>query len=228
MALPTCLIVTGASAHTDRWHHLPATSAAIAAAIGSGHRRLMVSTDDVAAAGLPEADLVVVNVSGIPGTAAADTPGVVDALVDHAASGGGVLGLHTASLAFAGDPRWTDLLGGRWVVGVTGHPQIGHAVVQAVPPPGTDAPAVEDFVVYDERYTDLELSPGSTPLALHTQDGLPHPLVWMRDGDGSRGRVVYSALGHGVESYDSPGHVAMLRECLRWLTPGGGYVVTGH
>ncbi|WP_111766963.1 ThuA domain-containing protein [Nakamurella deserti] len=226
MALPTCVILTGVSAHTDRWHHLPATSAAVAATFGPQYRWRLVSTDDVAAAGLPAADLVVVNVSGIPGGAVPDTASIVDALVDHAAGGGGLLGLHTASLAFAGDPRWTGLLGGRWVAGVTGHPQIGHAVVQALPTTETDVPAVGNFVVYDERYTDLELNPGSTPLALHTEDGLPHPLVWVRDGDGSHGRVVYSALGHGVESYDAPGHVAMLGNCLHWLTPGDRKVVT--
>ena len=42
-----------------------------------------------------------------------------------------------------------------------------------------------------------------------------HRLVWTRQN--GRSRVLYDALGHDTTSYDSPGHVALLRRAVRWL-----------
>jgi type 1 glutamine amidotransferase len=79
---------------------------------------------------------------------------------------------------------------------------------------------LRSFEVVDERYTHLDLRPGSKVLATHSHDGLEHPLVWARQVRG--GRVVADTLGHGPESYDSTGHRALLGAAVGWLTDRRG------
>jgi type 1 glutamine amidotransferase len=206
-------ILTGVPPHTDPWHDLGETSRAVAAVL-SGSAGLDVSsltTDDDVAGGIGGADVVLVNVSADLAAPDSDSTAIVDALVTHVGSGGGLVAVHSSALGFAGDARWARLLGGRWVPGASGHPQIGRALVQST---GSAAGLrIEDFLLYDERYTDLEAAPDVELVAVHTEDGIAHPLVWVRDGPG--GRVAYSALGHGVESYESP-NAGLLRSLVEW------------
>ncbi len=222
------VILTGTGAHTDPWHALDATSERVAEVLGEAWadtdtgadgaeltavRVTAVTTDDDVAAALDGAGLVIVNVSGDLATEPVDSSAIVDALLAHTGRGGGVVALHSSALAFGDDPRWAELAGGRWVPGVTMHPQIGHALVQAAD--GEAAAGLTDFVVYDERYTALERDPATDVLAFHTEDGLAHPLVWRRT-TASGARVAYDALGHGVESYDSSARCALLLGLVSW------------
>jgi len=211
-SLPSIAVVTGVGGHADPWHGLAGTSAAIADIVGPVGEVRMTTTDDVAA--WSDADLLVLNVSGDLAAPATDATAHVDALLAHHAAGRPILALHSSSLAFRDDARWSELLGGRWVPGVTMHPQIGHALIQVASAAGLPAEIVafdDDFVLYDERYTHLERAAGPHVLARHTEDGRLHPLVWWRPAAPGRGAVVYDALGHGVESYDSPAHRRWLR-----------------
>ncbi|MGA1836063.1 ThuA domain-containing protein [Herbiconiux sp. 11R-BC] len=226
------VILTGTGAHTDPWHALDATSERVAEVLGEAWadadtdtdtdtdgaelttvRVTAVTTDDDVAAALDGAGLVIVNVSGDLATEPVDSSAIVDALLAHTGRGGGVVALHSSALAFGDDPRWAELAGGRWVPGVTMHPQIGHALVQAAD--GEAAAGLTDFVVYDERYTALERDPATEVLAFHTEDGLAHPLVWRRS-TASGARVAYDALGHGVESYDSAARCGLLLGLVSW------------
>ena len=207
MTAPTTAILTGSGEHTDPWHALDETSAAVAAVLGAGVVR-RVATDAVQPGSLEGVDVVVVNASGDPARQPADSSPVVDELLRHLGAGGGVVALHSSTIAFGDSARWARAVGGRWVPGVSGHPQIGHALVQAAGTPLLD----RDFVVYDERYTGLEVAEDVEVVAFHTEDGITHPLVWVREG---HGRVAYSALGHGVESYESP-NAELLRALVAW------------
>ena len=210
MTTPTTAILTGSGAHTDPWHALDDTSAAVAAVLGTGAAR-RVSTDAVEPGALEGVDVVVVNASGDPGRAPADSSVVVDELLRHLGAGGGIVALHSSTIAFADGHRWARAIGGRWVPGVSGHPPIGHALVQAAGTPLLD----RDFSLHDERYTGLEVAEDVEVVAFHTEDGRTHPLVWVREGPG---RVAYSALGHGVESYASP-NAELLRALVAWAAP---------
>jgi hypothetical protein len=202
MTTPAILVLSGAALHTDPWHALDDTSAAIAALFAGAEVR---RTDDPNLS-LDGAEVVVVNVSGEPGDTSNDSARIVDLLLDHVAAGRGVVAVHSSSIAFADDERWAALLGGRWVAEVSGHPPIGEAKVLS------RSTLTEDFVAYDERYSDLETSPGIEIVAVHEEDGVVHPLAWLNPG---AGRVAYSALGHGTESYDSP-NAAFLRALVDW------------
>lgn len=208
--------MTGVGSHVDRWHDLPSTSRALAGVLSETAACRLVGTDDAASGSLPRTDLLVVNVAGELAVPVADSSLIVDAIAAHSAAGGAIIGMHSASLAFAGEARWPAMLGGRWVPGVTDHPPIGQAQVEAAPPtPG--GPELHDFVVYDERYTGLEVNADVRTLAFHTENGTRCPLVWVRPGNHDRGPVIYNALGHGVESYESPDHRVMIQRLARWV-----------
>lgn len=198
------LLVTGVGAHADPWHGLAATGEALAAVLVERMPVRRLDTDDVAdGATLTDAALLVVNISADLGVDAAAASAVLDPLLDAVASGIPLLAVHSSSLAFRDDPRWVELLGGRWVPGVTMHPQIGWSVVQPAAP-------LPPFRVYDERYSRLEVGDGSAVRAIHTDDGITHALAWSRHGADGHGGVAYSALGHGVEAYRADGTRALL------------------
>ena len=197
------VVLSGAGQHSDPWHALEATSAALAQVFADVARVEVVPTTVGAAAAIGTADLVVVNASGDLAAPAEDSAPIVDLLDAHHREGRPILALHSSSLAFADDTRWATILGGRWVPGSTMHPQIGHALVQDAHPRGDGIPHIDDFVLYDERYCGLERDSATEVVALHTEDGLTHPLIWWRHAGAAGGAVAYDALGHGIESYES-------------------------
>jgi type 1 glutamine amidotransferase len=212
------VVLVGEAEHGDPWHALDQTGRRVAEVIadelGEAVSVRLARTSDDAETLLDGADVAVLDVSGDLAEPETDSSALVDALSAHLAAGRGLVALHSSALAFRDDPRWAALLGGRWVPGVTMHPQIGHALVQTSGVAG--APPESDFVLYDERYTHLETAEGVEVLAFHTEDGIAHPLVWRAEVPG-RGRVAYDALGHGVESFDSAEHRALLAALVRWV-----------
>lgn len=221
---PRIVLLVGAGAHSDPWHALTATGQRIAELLqDSGLTDVrVVSTDerDDILDAMEGVDLLIVNASSDLSRAAPESTAVVDVITSHWHRGGGVLGSHSSALAFRDDPRWAELLGGRWVPGITMHPQIGTSLIQAVPHT-LDALTLDDFTVYDERYTHLETSTQVQTLAVHTEDGMTHPLIWAIDAHRNYGRVAYDALGHGVESYDSPAHQQVFLSLVRWVAGTG-------
>ncbi|WP_395243955.1 ThuA domain-containing protein [Agromyces sp. MMS24-K17] len=242
------VVLSGEGPHADPWHAFEATSAAVAGVLGDAGDVEVIGTDAVvadasaaataaeasadasaaptaaatAADAIRDADLLVVNASADLALPPGDSASLVDLLVARHAAGRPILALHSSSLAFGDDPRWARLLGGRWVPGTSGHPQIGHALVQAAGSAADLAPAAAppcpgDFVLYDERYTALECDAANLVLAVHTEDGLAHPIIWWRDVAEGAGAVAYDALGHGVESYESAPHAHWLRRAARRL-----------
>lgn len=209
------VVVTGVGAHSDPWHGLAATSAEVSALLAERFTVRGTTTDAIDV--IEDADLVVLNVSGDLAQDPADSRAIVDALLAATAQGTPILALHSSSLAFRDDPRWAELLGGRWVPGTSMHPQIGAAIVQL-----DDGAA---FELYDERYTALERRDGTELVAFHTEDGMTHPLVWVRRGVDGSGAVAYDALGHGVESYLAEGHRRMLTAIVEELVGGTGAAV---
>lgn len=209
--MPRILIVSGEGPDTDPWHHLPSTSAALAAALESLAPVRIAGSRSIFAADLDGVRLVVANVSGegVP-----DPASQTVALIESANRGGAaVLGIHSSVLGFPGDERWMDLLGGRWERGTTFHPQIGNALIQS---DAAHPLAAADFLVYDERYSAIAVRDGNRRLAFHTEDGVVHDLAWTRERDG-RGRSAYWGLGHGTESLDSAEHRERLLAVARWL-----------
>ena len=220
-------------------HDFPATTSCLAGLLGEQGLEADVHTDvEAAFRALPGAGLLVVNalrwtMTG-PGTpdryrrqAAAEgvSPSAAAraALAAHLRGGGGLLGLHTASICFDDWPEWGDALGGAWVWGRSIHPPLGPPVEVAVTGRHPLVDGVDGFSIVDEVYGGLDLRAGVTGLLAAVQPGAgpeepPQPLLWAREHGG--GRVVYDALGHHPASYQVPGHAEIVRRAIRW-TAGG-------
>ncbi|MEM1187864.1 MAG: ThuA domain-containing protein [Pseudomonadota bacterium] len=135
-------------------------------------------------------------------------------LVDFVHEGGGLLGLHTASICFGDWPGWRDLLGGAWRWNTSYHPPPGPLTVR--PTTAGSASGLQPFEVIDERYSDLDLVEGIQTLLVAEDDaGREQPLVW-RQRVGA-GRVVCDLLGHEPGSLTVPGHAAALRNLVAWM-----------
>ncbi|MFC9558884.1 ThuA domain-containing protein [Agromyces sp. NPDC056965] len=220
------VILNGSGRYADPWHHHSETSAVLAELVAEAGFTVDVADEvDESLASLPDdVALIVVN-AGDPYAPTPDgaTDVVPEASVLAAANaaleraidrGVGILAVHTAAASLHDYPAYERALGARWIRDSSWHPPIGEAAVHIV---GNHAIAdgLEDFTVFDERYTDFRLDDVIEPIAEHEHDGVRHPLVWAREF--GRSRLVYDALGHDGRSYGSAGHLALLAASLDWL-----------
>ncbi|ROP49102.1 MULTISPECIES: ThuA domain-containing protein [unclassified Rathayibacter] len=222
MADPRCALLTGTGRYSDPWHPFAATTPAVEDALRDGGYRVDVADDvDAALAALatgPLPDLLAINV-GLPRDGA-DVP-ARDAAVGlrrYLGSRRPLLAVHVSSTSFTGLDEWESALGGRWLRGVSMHPDQSLASVRVRPHALTEG--IDDFTVDDERYSYLRVSPDVQVLAAHEHGGIEHPLVWVREADAQFGRAAYDALGHDAQSYASPEHRRLLRRLVRWLRDG--------
>ena len=58
------------------------------------------------------------------------------------------------------------------------HPPQGDAEIRILPLDHTVTRGLDDFVLFDERYSYLRVSPEVEVLATHVHDELEHPVVW--------------------------------------------------
>jgi type 1 glutamine amidotransferase len=122
-------------------------------------------------------------------------------------SGGGFVGIHSASDTEYGWP-WYGRLVGTWFAS---HPQIQRATVHIANP---DHPSLKGLPALWERtdeWYNFRNNPRGAVQVLATLDeatysggamGADHPIVWCREIDG--GRSWYTAMGHTKESYAEP------------------------
>ncbi|MCO1594363.1 ThuA domain-containing protein [Micromonospora sp. RHAY321] len=209
------VIFSGEGPHADPWHRLAETSATIGDLIG-GPVTIVTSVDRLAAA-LDGARLLVVNASADRSTPIREDEDFARVLDGFLGRGGSLLATHSATLAFPGLPRWRSTIGAAWEHGRTFHPPIGPSRIRRTRVEHPITIGLGDIEVHDERYTDLALveSADVVPLYVHDEGGATHPLVWARTAGTSR--IVYSALGHDVRSYESSGHVELLGRIAAWL-----------
>lgn len=206
------IIYSGAGPDSDPWHPLPATSARLAEVLGGAQ---LVSTPDELAGPLAQAAVLVVNASANrSGPTPADQQ--FGRLIEgFLARGGGLLAVHSSTIAFPGLQSWHQTVGAIWEQGKTFHPPLDRTLVRRTGLKHPIADGLGDFWVEDERYTDLQLVDGIEALYEHTHEGVAHPLLWAREVGG--GRVVYDALGHDERSYDAPERVELLQRSAEWL-----------
>jgi type 1 glutamine amidotransferase len=122
-------------------------------------------------------------------------------------SGGGFVGIHSASDTEYGWP-WYGRLVGSWFAN---HPQIQRATVRIANP---DHPSMKGLPPLWERtdeWYNFRSNPRGAVQVLATVDeatysggamGADHPIAWCQEMDG--GRSWYTAMGHTKESYAEP------------------------
>lgn len=217
------VIFTGADRYDGRWHDHAATSQRIAEILGElGIDGRIRGTRPRTAGDLSGVDLVVLNLAnGVPGpedATDAEWEPIWEMFDEYVAGGGSLLVLHLSIAAFDADEAWSRRLGGAWVQGTSMHPPIADSHVRVHAGAHPIVMDVVDFDVHDEMYSYLDVQPASSVLATHHYEGRDHALAWATEAGG--GRIVYDALGHGVEAYDSAGRVALLKREVEWLIGG--------
>jgi type 1 glutamine amidotransferase len=132
------------------------------------------------------------------------------ALVTWVQAGGGLLGLHAASVIGEESQRLRRLLGGYFIE----HPPEAEFTVVPLYREHPITQGVEAFVVQDELFInayerDIEIH----MVAQHRR--VCHPLVWTRH-EGA-GRVAYIGLGHSEKVWALPAYRKLTAQALMWL-----------
>ena len=211
------LVISGAGDYSDPWHRFGDTSLRLAEIIAElGHQVKVSDAVEQALADPGEPDLIVVNI-GKPREARPQSR--IDAaergLDRHLQRGGALLGVHVSATSMTTMSRWSQMLGGHWVPGRTMHPKQDLFTVVVHPEAHPIVRGVANFTVFDERYSYLHTNPDITVMCEQFTDGQFHPIVWARES--GLARVVYDGLGHDTRSYESAGHLKLLRRTVGWL-----------
>ncbi|HIZ34823.1 MAG TPA: ThuA domain-containing protein [Candidatus Ruania gallistercoris] len=222
----TAVVLSGAGRYADPWHDFAGTSARLAEELTALGLSAEVATLGEAEVPTGTVHLLVVNAGGgstprpVTDSAADQRAEAVAAWARTAVAGGvPVLVTHTGSNTFYDDDRWADLIGGRWIPGVSWHPPQEETTVQVSDPRHPITAGLSELAVTDERYCDLEVHPGNAVLVDHAEDGRRHPIVWARETGGVR--VVHDALGHDPAAYDGADRRALLGREVDWLLDRG-------
>jgi type 1 glutamine amidotransferase len=137
-------------------------------------------------------------------------------ITDHLQRGGGLLGLHAASISFDRWPGWRDLLGAAWIWNQSSHPPLGPLGVSTLDAVHPVTRGVAPFDCDDELYSNLDTARGVVPLAYARQSsgGELQPVVLASEP--LRGRAVYIALGHGRATFEVPSYAQLVRQAAQW------------
>jgi type 1 glutamine amidotransferase len=133
--------------------------------------------------------------------------------------GGGLVAIHGASGSFGNSMVWTRLIGGKFA----GHaPGLFALPVEIVDPQHPIMAGVMPFTVTDEEYThtfpegvERHVLARFRERPANSLD--PHgnrDILWTRDV--GRGRVFYSALGHGQECWNNPSWQKIMVQAILW------------
>lgn len=135
-------------------------------------------------------------------------------LLDFVRGGGGLVALHSAADSHPGWAGWDDLLRGRF----ESHPPYGDVLVQVCDlahPVVAGLPAewalrdefyhLKDCAWDDKRVIMVGTSPAGGEL---------RPVTWVRDH--GAGRVVYTILGHGLDTHRDARYQQLVAQALAW------------
>lgn len=130
--------------------------------------------------------------------------------------GGGIFGLHTATICFDQWKDWISILGGKWIWGKSGHLPFGAVNTRTETTKHPITYNINSFNLEDEVFADLKIAKDVTPLMSARVEGQDnwHPVLWARKC--FNGRVVYDALGHDKKSITHPEHSKIIRRSANW------------
>ncbi len=211
------LILSGHDRYADPWHPFAATSAIVASILRNEGHAVTIATDiEESLADLAGIDILVVNAGNPSRAGEGPSPAVPAArrgLLEFRQRGGGVLALHAAASTLSHVDEWPDIIGGRWVPGLSMHPEIGAAEIAVHDRSHPVTAGIAQLSTFDERYSYLETRPGITILGSHVHDGTEHPMIWAVDGGA---RSVYLGLGHDERAYEAEAVRCLLRQAASW------------
>lgn len=135
--------------------------------------------------------------------------GALSRLEAFCSGGGGLLGVHSATASFKGQPGYHRILGGRFT---------GHGKVEAfqMRPVGGSEPfgGIPALTVRDELYWH-QLAPGVQPHFTAQDEEREHAAVWTYHY--GRGRVCVTVPGHRAATLRHPTYRQILQRGLSWV-----------
>lgn len=213
------LVLSGHGRYADPWHPFAATSAILATVLREGGHDVTISTDvEESLANLAQIELLVVNAGNPARAGEGPSPAVPMArqgLLDFRRRGGGVLAMHAAASSLPHIDEWPEIMGGRWVPGVSMHPPIGTAQIKIHDSRHPVSAGITHLTTVDERYSYLHAQPRVTVLGSHSQDNGEHAMIWALDG---HARTVYVGLGHDEQAYEAEPVRRLVRQAADWAT----------
>jgi uncharacterized protein len=139
------------------------------------------------------------------------------ALEQFVEDGGGVVGIHGASFSFENSKTWTRLLGARFAGHIPGTHKLNVVVADPAHP---ITAGVGPFAVVDEEYKHKFADVPRHVLARFrerppTSDQSANmDVLWTREV--GKGRVFYSAIGHGKEAWENPAWQKLIVQGILW------------
>jgi len=124
-------------------------------------------------------------------------------------NGGGLVGVHGATVFREEYDLYPKVIGGRFVE----HAHMCEFTVKILDPAHPVCRGVSDYTVFDEPYV-VDRYAGSDLLLAGEWDGQTHPLGWAKTH--GRGRVCYLANGHDKRSLEAPPCTHLFRNAARW------------
>jgi uncharacterized protein len=138
------------------------------------------------------------------------------ALEQFVDEGGGLVAIHCASASFGNSPVWKRLIGASFA----GHYKGLHKLdVKITNPDHPIMKGVQDFTVIDEEYNHNFAKVERKVLAEFKarpegSKGKDNDIIWTREV--GKGRVFYSALGHGPDAWGNPAWQKMVMQSVFW------------
>lgn len=135
------------------------------------------------------------------------TPDQEDGLYRFVEGGKGLVGIHGTAWWIGG--RAVDLIGGH----ANWHPPGATFTVNIEDTNHAITQGLADFEVTDEIYISAH-EPQLHILATATWQGKAHPMAWVKQY--GQGRVFYTTLGHGPDTFTRAGIQRLLTQGVRW------------
>jgi predicted dehydrogenase len=139
------------------------------------------------------------------------TPAQEKSLCEFVKGGGGLLGVHTATVFGVDNPAYMEMIGSRFInhgpitefqVNLAGDHEITRRV--------------DGFKVTDEFYVMEKKTRRYEVLATAMWQGKTHPMAYVRPY--GKGRVCYIALGHDERAFRSPQFQKLVSQGARWVS----------
>ena len=132
------------------------------------------------------------------------SPAEEDAIVSFVDSGKKLMGIHSATVVDPENAKYIEMIGGRFI-----HHSPHHEFTVKVAAPGHPMlEGIRDFKITDE------LSAASVLMTAFWEDHA-QPILYLRAH--GRGKVLYNALGHGLDAYENPNLKKLVAQGAKWL-----------
>jgi len=139
------------------------------------------------------------------------------ALQKFVEEGGGIVGLHGASFSFTNSEAWAKLLGARFTGHIPGTHKLNIVIADKKHP---ITAGVGPFSIIDEEYKHRFADVDRHVLARFRErpeksdQTANMDILWTREV--GKGRVFYSALGHGKEAWENPSWQKLVIQGICW------------